>query len=230
MLFFTLAGCSGAPSRAPPVVIDDPALTQALGGLLCRVEPECEQLRLQVLDRPFEQAEMFPDGRLLVNIGLLLATHDEAEVAFVLAHETAHRRLRHRIGISPTARTRLELEADADAVRALLEADLRADAGLFLLERLLLKANEARSRGSRVAGSEQAKAREFSRVKLQEEALTQIQARVDALRALAANSASDRLPVTADWQHLLAPYRISGDQPKADGPASPLPQNPPSDL
>ncbi len=233
MLCMTLAGCVSVSPQAPPPTINDSALTVALNSLLCRVEPECAKLRLQVLDRPFEQAEMFPDGRLLVNIGLLLATRDEAEIAFVLAHETAHRRLRHRVAIATSTRTRLELEADADAVRALRQSDLPSDAGLGLLGRLLLQAREAQTKNS--DSSDQATTGDLSRAnlkraELEQEALAQIQARVDALRLLVTRSNSAALPVDSDWQRLLAPYRRAADQLKADAPASPPLQNPPDGL
>lgn len=228
LLCLTLAGCAGAPPRTPPPLIDDPALTGALNGLLCRVESDCAKLRLQIVDRPFEQAEMFPDGRLLVNIGLLLATRDEAEIAFVLAHETAHRRLAHRVAISSETRTRIELEADADALRAMRKSGLPADAGMHLLQRLLGQAREALSQHTEATGS--AGARELSRTKLKAEALAQIEARVDALRARAGHSTLATLPVTTDWQRLLAPYRREPDQIKADAPALPPSQSPPGGL
>ncbi|MGQ0800278.1 MAG: M48 family metalloprotease [Pseudomarimonas sp.] len=203
-------------------MINDPALALALNDLLCRVEPECAMLKMQVVDRPFEQAEIFPDGRLLVNIGLLLATRNEAEIAFVLAHESAHRRLRHRVAISVEARTGLELQADADAVRALRESDLPANAGLHLLERLLKQARETHMR--RESSPQPALAKERRRVAQREEALSQIVARVDALRALVTRSNSARLPVTDNWQRLLSPYRL-----KVDAPASLPSQSPPND-
>ena len=228
LLFLTLAGCAGAPSRTPPPLIDDPALTVALNGLLCRVESDCAKLRLQIVDRPYEQAEMFPDGRLLVNVGLLLATRDESEIAFVLAHETAHRRLGHRIAISSETRTRLELEADADAQRAMSESGLRVGAGLQLLQRLLVQARETPSQPTDDAGK--VSARDIGRTKLKEAALSQIEARIDALRALDSRSILTTLPVTTDWQRLLAPYRRDTGQIKADAPASPPSQSPPSGL
>jgi len=222
MLCSILAGCAAEPPRPPPPMINDPALSAALDSLLCRVEPECHILKLQVVDRAFEQAEMFPDGRLQMNIGLLLATQDEAEIAFVLAHETAHRRLGHRLAISAETRTRLELEADADAVRALRDSSLRSDAGLRLLERLLAQAREAHIR-SEVSAKPTA-AGERRRQTRRDEALSQIEARIDALRVLARSPDLETLPANSDWQRLLAQYRL-----KAGAPASPPSQNPPSD-
>jgi len=193
-----LTACTATRRPSPPALLVNPALSQPLRALLCRVEPACGLITLQLLDRPNEQAEVFPDGRLQLSMGLLLATQSEAEIAFILAHETAHRRLRHSLAATPEARTALELAADADAVRALGAAGFTPHAGALLMQRLL-EAAQREHDGITTTGA--------SPSPRQQEALAQMQARLAALHAL---TIDDQPPVNsphADWPQLLAPYR-----------------------
>lgn len=69
----------------------DPALNAYVREVACKVAAEyCEGLRVYVLDRPFFNASMAPNGYTEVWSGLLLRCEDEAELAFVLGHETTH--------------------------------------------------------------------------------------------------------------------------------------------
>lgn len=69
----------------------DPELTAYVRGVACKVYPEyCDELRVYVMDRPFFNAQVAPNGYTEVWSGLLLRASDEAELAFVLGHEGAH--------------------------------------------------------------------------------------------------------------------------------------------
>lgn len=69
----------------------DPALTGYVRGVACKVAGgHCGDIRVYVMDRPFLNAQMAPNGYMEVWSGLLLRATDEAELAFVLGHETTH--------------------------------------------------------------------------------------------------------------------------------------------
>lgn len=194
LLALLLPGCAGLPHLArPPEALDDPALQAAAEALLCRVAARCDDLRLHLVDRADEQAEMFPDGRLHLHLGLLLATRGEAEIAFVLAHEAAHRELRHRPGRTPAQRARFEIEADRQAVGRLAALGLPAHPARALLARLL--AADAAESPAPVT-----------------EALAQTRARLVALDQLLAGVGDPPPDAAADarWEALLARYRIPG--------------------
>ncbi len=207
LLLLVLAGCAGAPSRAPADLLADPPLLAALRALLCRVEPYCGVIQLQVRERPTEQAEMFPDGRLQLHLGLLLATRDEAEVAFILAHETAHRRLRHRPSAEVAGRLQLELEADADAARTLQRAGWAnaTQVGAILLDRLL---DSSLARGEAERSDAPPDSGEDAR---RHEDLDQMRARIAALRVAPSAAGSEPPSPAADWNALLAAYRTGGE-------------------
>ena len=69
----------------------DPALRAYVRDVACKVAAEyCGDVRVYVLDRPFFNATMAPNGFTEVWSGLLLRCDDEAELAFVLGHEASH--------------------------------------------------------------------------------------------------------------------------------------------
>ncbi len=69
----------------------DPALTEYVRGVACRVADEyCGDIRVYVMDRPYLQASMAPNGYMEVWSGLLLRAESEAQLAFVLGHELGH--------------------------------------------------------------------------------------------------------------------------------------------
>lgn len=202
LLGLVLAGCATLPhNRVPADALDDTDLVTELASLLCRVASDCGQLRLHLVDRRPPQAEIFPDGRLLLNLGLLLATRSESEIAFVLAHEHAHRRLRHTLARSADERMRVEIEADAAAVRTLAAAGFDTGAGRALLQRLLDESTAAA-----VAPDPQA--------------VAQMRARIDALPA-ADEGTSAHAEADAAWSRRLAPYRSPAGSLRGDAPASP---------
>jgi hypothetical protein len=200
-IFLLCAGCAAPGNRAPSNGLEDPPLHAALREILCRVERYCGLLELQVIDRRSEQAEMFPDGRLQIHLGLLLATHHEAEVAFILAHETAHRRLRHRHVTEPARRLRLELEADADASLALQAAGWANGpaVGASLLSRLLATTRQREDSAADDLDSSTGSARADD--------IAQMTARIAALRSASEPGETRQPSAKADWATLLAAYR-----------------------
>ena len=69
----------------------DPALNAYVTGLACKLAADyCDELRVYVMDRPFFNASMAPNGYTEVWSGLLLRAQTEDELAFVLGHEISH--------------------------------------------------------------------------------------------------------------------------------------------
>jgi Zn-dependent protease with chaperone function len=69
----------------------DAQLTAYVRGVACKVFADyCGDLRVYVMDRPFFNAQVAPNGYTEVWSGLLLRASDEAELAFVLGHEGSH--------------------------------------------------------------------------------------------------------------------------------------------
>ena len=69
----------------------DPTLNAYVHDVMCKVAADyCGDIRVYVLDRPFLNAQVSPNGYAEVWSGLLLRADSEAELAFVLGHETTH--------------------------------------------------------------------------------------------------------------------------------------------
>jgi predicted Zn-dependent protease len=76
----------------------NPELDAYVGGVLTKVTgPYSGDVRLYVMDRPFFNASMAPNGYTEVWSGLLLRCQTEDELAFVLGHEFGHFRHSHSI-------------------------------------------------------------------------------------------------------------------------------------
>jgi hypothetical protein len=85
----------------------DPPLNAYIRGIACEVAgPYCGDIRLYVMNRPFFNASMAPNGYMEVWSGMLLRVEDEAQLAFVLGHETGHYAENHSIEAMRTARQR----------------------------------------------------------------------------------------------------------------------------
>ena len=69
----------------------DPALNAYVKEVACRVATEyCGEIRIYIMDRPFLNASMAPNGYMEVWSGLMLRAESEAQLAFVLGHELGH--------------------------------------------------------------------------------------------------------------------------------------------
>ena len=69
----------------------DPELNAYVRGVACRIASDyCGEIRVYVMDRPYLNASMAPNGYMEVWSGLLLRAENEAQLAFVLGHELGH--------------------------------------------------------------------------------------------------------------------------------------------
>ncbi len=85
----------------------DPALNAYVREVACRVASDaCGDIRLYVMNRPYFNASMAPNGYMEVWSGLLLRVEDEAQLAFVLGHEIGHYRERHALAMLRAVRGR----------------------------------------------------------------------------------------------------------------------------
>ncbi len=76
----------------------DPELTAYVREVACKVGADyCDEIRVYVLDLPFFNAGMAPNGYMQVWSGMLLRVDDEAQLAFALGHETTHFTRNHSI-------------------------------------------------------------------------------------------------------------------------------------
>ena len=79
-------------------VIADAQLDAYLRSIACRLSPQhCKDIRVQVVRSPGFNATMSPNGHMLVWSGMLLRAENEAQLAFVLAHELSHYLQRHSV-------------------------------------------------------------------------------------------------------------------------------------
>lgn len=81
-----------------PLRVRDPAINEYVRKVACEVSGDyCKDLRVYVMDVPQFNASMAPNGVMLVWTGALLRARDEAELAFVLGHETGHFKAQHSL-------------------------------------------------------------------------------------------------------------------------------------
>jgi predicted Zn-dependent protease len=79
-------------------LVRDPVVTDYLTELACRLAPDyCGAIRIYVVYAPEFNAFMGPNGAMQVWTGLLLRAQNEAQLAYVLAHEIAHYQRRHTL-------------------------------------------------------------------------------------------------------------------------------------
>lgn len=175
--------------QASPGTVRDARLDAYLRRLLARLGPEAQSLRIHVVDRPGPQADLLGGQVLVLRTGLLAQVRDEDELAFVLAHELAHRRLAH---VAARRRTEwdapaAELAADRLAAQTLQGLGYRASAGSGLLRRLLLSTHD-------------------------QQASALIRSRLAALPPAAAGTAS----FDPEFEAAMAPYRTTASDRRSD--------------
>ena len=99
-----------AVARSSGQLEPDAALNTYVRGVACRVAGEfCGDIRLYIMDRPYFNAQMAPNGYMEVWSGLLLRAEDEAQLAFVLGHEVGHYQERHSLALQRTLRNRANM-------------------------------------------------------------------------------------------------------------------------
>jgi predicted Zn-dependent protease len=85
----------------------DPDLTPYVRGVACKVAAEyCDDIRVYVMDRPYFNASMAPNGYMEVWSGLMLRARSESELAFVLGHEVSHFAHGHSLAAWRTMKSR----------------------------------------------------------------------------------------------------------------------------
>ncbi|HYD72320.1 MAG TPA: M48 family metallopeptidase, partial [Candidatus Binatia bacterium] len=106
-------------ARSSGQLESDPALNAYVQDVACQVANEfCGDIRLYIMNRPYFNASMAPNGYMEVWSGLLLRAEDEAQLAFVLGHEVGHYQERHSVEMQRTLRNR----ATAAAVFSIITA------------------------------------------------------------------------------------------------------------
>ena len=81
-----------------PSLVRDEALNAYVRRVACDVAGDyCPDLRVYIVEQPWFNASMAPNGMMIVWTGALLRFQDEAELALVLGHEFAHFRQRHSL-------------------------------------------------------------------------------------------------------------------------------------
>jgi predicted Zn-dependent protease len=84
--------------RESPYLVRDPALNDYVRSVTCKVTDDfCKDLRIYIMDVPFFNASMAPNGTLVLWTGALLRAQSEAELALVIGHEFGHYRERHTL-------------------------------------------------------------------------------------------------------------------------------------
>ena len=84
--------------KRSPLLVRDPALNDYIRGVACKVaDDHCRDLRVYVMDVPQFNASMAPNGMMLFWTGALLRIRNEAELAFILGHETGHFTAQHSL-------------------------------------------------------------------------------------------------------------------------------------
>lgn len=101
------------PFRDSPIVLRDARLDAHLRSVLCMTVgfDRCSAVRLYVVKDSSFNASMFPNGVMLIHLGLLARLHSDAELATVLGHEFAHFELRHSLAIFRKHRTATDVLA-----------------------------------------------------------------------------------------------------------------------
>ena len=91
--------------------VKDKKLDKYLKDLLCALTVYCKDIRVYVLDIPYFNAFMAPNGMMVVWTGLLLRVENEAQLSAVIGHEAGHYIKRHSLKAWLDAKARTDLMA-----------------------------------------------------------------------------------------------------------------------
>jgi predicted Zn-dependent protease len=84
--------------QASPQLVRDPGLNAYVRSVLCKVTADyCRDMRVYIVDVPWFNASMAPNGAMMLWTGSLLRVRNEAGLALVLGHEFGHYRERHTL-------------------------------------------------------------------------------------------------------------------------------------
>lgn len=120
-----------------PFVIRDPGLNNYIGDITERLAgPYAKDIKVYIVDRPYFNATMAPNGVMQIWSGLLLRMQNEAQLAAVIGHEIGHFLKKHSLNRYRNARS-------MSGVMSFLTVGLAAGGGgggAFLTQLLLLGA------------------------------------------------------------------------------------------
>ncbi|MBW3560068.1 MAG: M48 family metallopeptidase [Proteobacteria bacterium] len=117
-------------ARASADVNRDPQLNAYVKGVFCKLAPEyCGDVRIYVMDRPYYNAAMAPNGYMEVWSGTLLRARSEDELAFVLGHEVTHYAENHSLQTWRAMKNRAAAFLGVQVGAALLGAAAARSAG-----------------------------------------------------------------------------------------------------
>ena len=78
--------------------VTDPVLVKYAQDVTCKVTgDDCQFIRLYVINAPYFNASMYPNGMMLLNSGLLLRAENEAQLSCVIGHEYGHFKNEHTL-------------------------------------------------------------------------------------------------------------------------------------
>jgi len=81
-----------------PKRINDEKLNAYVNKIICRLaEDYCQDIRLYIVRAPFFNAQMAPNGMMIIWSGLLLRVDNEDQLAAVIGHELGHYLKRHTL-------------------------------------------------------------------------------------------------------------------------------------
>ena len=84
--------------KTSPNLVRDPALNAYVGDIVCEMAGEyCSDVRVYILDKPYFNATMAPNGAMQIWSGLLYRAENEAQLSFVIGHELSHYIERHSL-------------------------------------------------------------------------------------------------------------------------------------
>lgn len=96
-----------ATLRTSGHLVTDPRLKAYVRDIVCKLATAyCADLRIYIVETPHFNASMAPNGTMQVWTGLLLRAQNEAQLAYVLGHETGHYLRRHSLQIWQDLRTK----------------------------------------------------------------------------------------------------------------------------
>ena len=91
-------------------LVTDPNVNSYIRGIICRLAgPHCSDIRIYVVETPYFNASMAPNGVMQVWTGLILRSQNEAQLAYILGHEIGHYLRRHSLQLWRNARSTTDI-------------------------------------------------------------------------------------------------------------------------
>ena len=125
--------------------------TQHAREWVCALADDCDEVRIRLEDTEAPSATLWFGVELGLSRGLYVATQEESEWVFVVAHELGHRALRHQPPRDLARRLPLELEADQWAIDRLCSKGLDPTSGRALISRFLAEEKRLQTLGDQRA-------------------------------------------------------------------------------